>query len=448
MRLPGVGTLALSLTAAKLALATLAYGVMVFLAAQGAAQWQVSVVAATTYLSAVLFGIQGGLLADAVPKRLAIAAAYAAIGVACVILPWMFGTGVGQLLVLMFLASALMQVIIPALKAAVALVAEAGAVATVSADVYLVGSIASSFGASLLAPVIIKISGIEVLLGVVAAVLMVGSVISLRLPRDGATKSFRRAIAGIDWQPAAFSVQRTADWYLAHRASAALILVGSIAVALYEAFNTLIPVYVRDVLGSDPTNAVYIFAPSGIGFLAGVLLTPWLIGKVGPRRLATMSVTIMSVSMVMFGLIDLVAPLLAPLSPLRLVEWALDISINQKVLAAGVISIPANFGSAATGAAVQTYINVRVPVSEQGAAYGQQEVQENLLTLVLVLSLGIISTFTGARFVFVLAPVVAFLVIMLLIRYSLRLTRNPVHRGDAWRDLMGRDAPSDSNGDM
>ncbi len=441
MRLPGVGNLALSLTAAKLALATLAYGVMVFLAAEGAAQWQVSVVAATTYLSAVLFGIQGGLLADAMPKRVVIAGAYAAIGVACVVLPWMFGVGVGQLLVLMFLASALMQVIVPALKSAVALVANAEMVPTVSADVYLVGSIASSFGASLLAPVIIKISGIDVLLGIVAVVLLLGAVVSLRLPGDGASQSLRDAAQAIDWRPTAFSMQRTATWYLAHRATAAMVLVGGIAVALYEAFNTLIPVYVRDVLDSDPTNSVYIFAPSGIGFLAGVLLTPWLIARIGPRRLATMSVTIMAVSMVLFGLIDLVAPVLAPLSPLRLVEWVFDVSINQKVLAAGVISIPANFGSAATGAAVQTFINVRVPVAEQGAAYGWQEVQENLLTLVLVLMLGGISTFTGARFVFVLAPVVAFFTIMMLIRYSLRQAHEPVVTGAAWRELMGRDDP-------
>jgi hypothetical protein len=59
-RQPDIRRLAESRGASRLAGATVSYGTMVYLAAEGAAQWQISLIAASTYLSAVLFGVQGG----------------------------------------------------------------------------------------------------------------------------------------------------------------------------------------------------------------------------------------------------------------------------------------------------------------------------------------------------------------------------------------------------
>src|SRR6476659_1217294 len=66
---PPVRVVAVSRFASKMAGSTLSYGVMVFLATAGASQFQVSLASSAGYLAALLFGLQGGMLADSAPKR-------------------------------------------------------------------------------------------------------------------------------------------------------------------------------------------------------------------------------------------------------------------------------------------------------------------------------------------------------------------------------------------
>ena len=76
---------------------------------------------------------------------------------------------------------------------------------------------------------------------------------------------------------------------MAHRPVASMVLVRILCAALFEGFNSLIPVYVREVLHEDPANSIYIFAPAGIGYLIGAVGGPWLIHWFGERKLAIIS---------------------------------------------------------------------------------------------------------------------------------------------------------------
>ncbi len=441
-RQPEVRNLAQSHGAARLAMATVSYGTMVSLASHGAAQWEISLVSASTYLSAVLFGVQGGILADSLSKRVSIAGGYIVIAALYLALPVMFGAGIGQLLIVMFLSSAVMQVVSPSLKSAVALVSKPRDVAVVATSVSMISSIASALGSSFLAPVLIKVTSLNVLLVVASLILAVGAWETLKLPKTEHGAALRDAVRQVGWREHMFSLRRMAVWLVNYRWVGVLLLVGAIAVSLNEALNTLIPLYVRHVLDSDPTNTVYIFAPAGIGYLAGMLLTPLLIDRIGSRKLALISVFIMSGSMILLGLIDIVTPFVAPFSPLRLVGALFDQHINDKVLAASTIAMPANFGSTAAGSSVQTFINRRVPLAQQGATFGVQEVLENSATLVLILLAGVISGLVGPRLVFVVAPIVAFALVLWLIVYSFRVAAHQQIRvSDAWHELTNSDDP-------
>jgi MFS family permease len=196
------------------------------------------------------------------------------------------------------------------------------------------------------------------------------------------------------------------------------------------------------VLHENPANSVYIFAPASIGLLVGTLIAPRLIAKVGERRVATSSVVLMCGGMVLLGLIDVVAPVLAPISPLRVVEL-LGVSLNDRVLAASVISIPLNFGSTSCGASVTNFINRLVPVVNQGATFGLQEVQKNLLSLVAVITLGGIADIVGAQPVMVIAPVFVVGLVLWLLRYSYRyVLHTRLSPREAWELL--RTEPSES----
>jgi hypothetical protein len=127
----------------------------------------------------------------------------------------------------------------------------------------------------------------------------------------------------------------------------------------------------------------------------------------------------MVAGMICFGIIDVVAPFVAWANPLRLLEL-FGVELTQLVLAAGVIAAPTNFGSVVTGAAVQTYVNRRVPPVAQGATFGVEEMLENLLTLFAVLLVGLVATLVGSQAVMIVAPAIILALILYFIRSSYR----------------------------
>jgi MFS family permease len=421
-----VQTLIYAKNVQKLGIATLSYGASIYLADTGASQFQVSLVACTGYVAALLFGFQGGTIVDSVPKRTAMALAYAAMAILCFVVPAIFGTDVPDLVFLAFLVAVLGTVTGPSIKAAVALVATPAAMATVASVLNLFGSFGSAIGQAFAAPILMKVWGIDGVMYGAGVILFTGAVWSLKVPKEEARSSVGHALHEVDWKPRALDLRGIARWVMDTRRVATIVLVGAVVVALGETVGSLIPVYVRDVLGADPTYAVFIFAPAGIGYLAGMFTAPWAIARWGARRFGFGALLIMAVGVMLFGLVDLVAPILGPISPTRLFELLPNVDLSNEMLAAGFIALPANYGSTATGAAVQVFINEKVPLVRQGGVFGMEKVIENALTIVAILSLGAIATWLGSEIVFIVAPLVVFSFIVWLIRYSYRRAGQPI----------------------
>jgi hypothetical protein len=109
---------------------------------------------------------------------------------------------------------------------------------------------------------------------------------------------------------------------------------------------------------------------------------------------------------------------------------------SDLVLAAGVIVIPANFGSTAASQSVQVYINRHVPVVEQGGMFGLQQVQQNAFNLASVFLLGVVATVVGPEKVFFVAPLVVGAAVLMMVRYSFKHAgQTRVARGEAARFL-------------
>ncbi len=421
LHVPEVRTLAIARFATSLGLSALAYGVMVYLATTGSSQVIISVVGAVRFLSALLFGLGGGLLAEAISNRSALVTTYGLQAAACFIVPTLWGTSISSLLMLIFLETTIGQLGIPAFKSATAEITTPARVAVVAAIFTTVGGIGSAMGTAFLAPVLINISTMYAVIYVCGAVLALSAVQAWRLPGDEATTPLMQALRAVNWRDSLPSPPRTAAWILENRRFAAMILVGGMAVALYEGMNSLMPIYVRDVLGADPINTVFIIAPGAFGFLAGSALGPWLMDHRGERALVIYALAILSLGLVLFGLIEQVTPFLAPISPLRLLEL-FGVPLSPQMYAAGLISILTMFGATAAGAGVQTYVNRYVMLTRQAATFGMQELLDNALVVVTLLALGGVATVVGPRVVFLLAsPLLVFLVIW-LIRLSFRIS--------------------------
>jgi MFS family permease len=369
--------------------------------------------------------LQGGLLADSRPKRQVLMLGFGIQAVLCFVTPFTIGTDVGDLLFVIFVTSAISQVVTPGMKSIVAIVATPAEMATTSALVNIVGSLGSAVGSAFIAPLLIKTSGIEAILLVTGVLYLLSAIRIYKLPtseKRGRLKEQTKSLREVDWRPRALSLRYNAEWIMANRPVASMLLVGGLSGALYQGINTLFPVYVREVLHADPTNSIYIFAPSGVGYLIGAFGSPYFIRWLGERRVAVWSLVLMAIGMVLLGFIDVFAPWLAVVSPLRIVNLFADPPLSELVLAAGVAAMPANLGSTAASQAVQVYINRNVPVRTQGGIFGLGEVQENALNLTSIFLLGLVATVTGPQYVFIVAPLVVGTIVMGLLGYAFRTT--------------------------
>ena len=430
---PGIKELVLARASSKLAIALLSYGGMVFLARQGASDLAVVAVSASGYLAALLFALQGGTLADILPKRWALFSGMLLQAILCFIFPTVFGADVLPLIALLFVISAISQVTTPAMKSAVMLVTTMAEVVAVSALIGLLGSIGSAIGSTFLAPLIVRYAGIQMVMYVAGVVLLIAALKSLELPSDA---GLPRAQRDRVFREAVMTPRRLATWAGGMPGVASMVMLGALVVALYEGINSLLPVYVRDVLHADPVMSVYIFAPAGVGFLVGTLLTPPTIKAVGERVVAAISFLLIAGGAVMLGSIHEVAHWVAPYSPLRIVE-PFGVSLSDPILAAGVIVIPANLGSTMAAGTVQAFINKFVPLDRQGRTFGMQEVLEQAVTIVTLLVLGGVSTLIGARVVFLVAPLVVVTFGVVFIRYSYRsIGQNPPRTLEATQALV------------
>ena len=160
-----------------------------------------------------------------------------------------------------------------------------------------------------------------------------------------------------------------------------------------------------------------------------------------PQVVVSLALMLLSLGFVLFGLIDVVAPILAPFSPLRLLGL-FGIALSPEMEAAGLISIFTALGSTGAGAAVQTYVNRYVLLARQATTFGMQEVLDNALTLLAVIGLGLLTTVLGPRLVFVVAPPLIIAIVVWLIRLCFRVTdQDPPQARRILRALLqtGRD---------
>ncbi len=352
-------------------------------------------------------------MADALPRRIALVLGYVGQAALCIVVPLLFGTEYVPLLLLVFALSTLNQLIGPTEKAVIPLVASREQISTAAATISLASSIATGVGTAAVAPVIMKLFGLTPMLYVSAFFLLFAAVRAFALPIRKHI-GVREALQRLDLSELDIGFRKAVSWLAGWPAVTTMIMVGLIVSILSMISETLGPNYVGDVLGEDPTNAVYVFAPAGIGAVVALLMAPWLVDRFGERWTALTAVLLMTAALFTMAFIDVLAPVLAPFSPLRLVEL-LGVELSDKMLAAAFVSMFTGFAVSASSVAVQTYVNRRVPMLFQGRVFGLQSVFANAAALVPMLLLGMLANLTSIEVILFFTPVVAFVAVVGLI---------------------------------
>lgn len=373
----------------------IAYGALVAVARQGGSALDLALLGAAAMLPPAILGVYGGMVADALPQRLALAAVYNLQALLCFLTPSLLGTDLGAMLFLLFAVSALGQVSGPTESAALPLVARRTELASAAAAVSLASTLGTAFGTALLAPVIVKAAGVRPVLYLSGVLLIVAASRVFDLPGSRERQTIPH--------PSLPRLLDTLRWFLAQPAVTTMVFLAVLAGTASIAVQTLAPVYVREVLGEDPAHAVYVFAPSALGLLAALFLTPRLIDRLGERSGALLGFSCVGLALLGLGFVGELADVIDVANPFRLLAL-LGIERGQDLRAAALLAALLGLGLALTAISVQTYVNRRVPLTHQGRAFAMQSSLKNATAVVPLLGLGAAAASVGVESVLRFTP--------------------------------------------
>jgi MFS family permease len=189
-------------------------------------------------------------------------------------------------------------------------------------------------------------------------------------------------------------------------------------------FGLLVPRFVLDVLDIDPKNAVFVFAPIGIGAVLGLRSLPWFTRTFRKSEVVTIGLFGIFGALIALGSVEFIARAVEQSRAGEIINEIEKprfgtLTLSVLVLLTMVISVPIGFFYALVNAPAQTIIHERAPAAMRGRYFGTQLMLANLSSLVLLLVVGVLIDLTSViAVVFMYAPVVLAVAI-----YGLYITR-------------------------
>jgi MFS family permease len=422
----------------------LAYGALIAVMRRGGSALDAALLGVAALVPAAVLGLYGGAVADALPKRVALAAVYNLQALLCFFIPLFAGTDLPAMMLLLFMVNALGQVSGPSESAVVPLIASREQLATAASLVNLASSAGTAFGTALLAPVIVRLFGVTAMLYVSGALLLLAATRIFDLP----THEEREGPVRLRVPQA--RVRNALTWLIREPAVGTMIIVAVLAGTANVVIQILAPRYVQSALHVDPADAVYVFGPSVAGLLAALVTGPSLIRRHGERVAAIAGFSVTAATLVALGMIGPVSGVVDAVNPLR----GLDVTgfaLSERLRTAALLALPLGFGVTLTTTSVQTYLNRRVPHAYQGRAFALQSTLKNGAAIIPLLTLGAAATAFGVERVLLASPFALFGLALGLVLLSARLSGMPPKRGlqvlaSFWEEPVDGAAPQPAAG--
>lgn len=307
----------------------------------------------------ILFGLPAGIVADQFPLR----------GILTTVNLLRFGFVVVLLanppdLAGIFAATlglwTLQQFQSPAESAALAQLVAPGRLTEAQSLFNLAGVVAQVLGLVILAPLLLRTTGVEALFAVCAGLFCLSAaLIRLMPPLDGHVSA--RSSRGLpDTLREGFRGIRSDS--LTIRAMASDILVG----VGMSALLVIMPLFLRRVLGTGADNTVFVFAPAAFGVVAGLRLAHPLGRAVGDQRVATGAMLGFAATVGALAFVADLRHLANETLGLPLDVLADIVRIPSLVLLTMLISVPAGCFSAMVGVASRSLLLVHTPPERRG----------------------------------------------------------------------------------
>jgi MFS family permease len=374
----------------------LAFGALVAVAREGGSAVEVALVGVAALLPPALLGLYGGAIADTLPVRVALAGAYGGQALLCLLVPWLFGTGLGTVLVLLFLVNALGQVSGPTESSVLPLVANEAELASAASLINLASAAGGAFGMALLAPVLVRASGVGAVFVLSGLLLLLAASRVFDLPVGD--KAWKLRVA-----PPNVRLRAAVRWLVRHPAVGTMIVLSVLAGTVNIVLQTLAPRYVEEALHADAANTAYVFAPTAVGLVVALVSAPAVIRMWGERYAAIAGLALAAASLFLLGDVDDLARAVDPVNPIRLAS-VFGLHLSRPLRTAGFLAMPLAFGVSMTATSVQTYINRRVPLAYQGRTFAMQSALRNGSAVFPLLLLGAAAAQFGVEPVLLVTP--------------------------------------------
>src|ERR1700674_1976082 len=391
----------------------LKYGALVAVTRSSGSSIDAVLIGVASLLPPTLLGLYGGAVADAFPKRVALAIIYLLQGGLCFVVPTFLGTNLGAVIALIFALNVLGEVSTPDEQSVAPLVASDEQPASATSLLSLASNIGTAVGTALLAPILLRVVDVQAVFWAAGTMLLLasGRIWQVRSARDLKATGYHRP---------SLNVREILGWLADEPAVATMMMVGVLAGTATVVLQTLAPRYVQSVLGLDPAEAVYVFAPTSIGLVLALAATPGLMRRFGERRTALIGFMITATSLFLLGLVrHHLVVIVDPVNPFRLLGTA-GLHLGGPLRTASFLVMPLGFGVAATTMSVQTFINRRVPLAHQGRMFALQSTVKNGVTIVPLVTLGIAASVAGVDTVLIASPLLLFALAFLLVFLSER----------------------------
>ena len=409
-----------------------------------------SLIGLASLIPGVIFALYGGAISDSMPKRVALALAYTAMAVTCVVLPTVFDDSVFMYFMLVFIVISLGQITSPAEQTLLPMVNTEEQLATANSVMGMVSSIGTTVGTAIMAPILLLTWGTDAVFYTAAVLLLIAMtrIFQVDSPQD-VERGKRRKPPG--------NFTTAARWLLNNPSILTMIGVSAIGGMGYQIMSTLAPTYVYEVLDLDPAKTIYVMGVAGFGMLLSLFFVPPLIARTSERKVAGAGFLMLTAGIVGLGLVN--SGIIDFLTPINPVHW-LDklfrrVELTEATELAVLVSFPAGFGMGFVDNSVKTFINRRVRTTDQGRTFAIRNLSESALTIGPLLAVAAIATATSVSAVFVVMPLIFYVAVMALLQMSIRLGSEipPERRGTVktfWEEtdteeITRMDAPSEGD---
>ena len=305
---------------------------------------------------------------------------------------------------------------------------------------------ASQFGGMVfLAPIFLKAFGSDALFVFTAALFLIAGGLARSLPQiergQGAEAPEQEAFL----KTAPSEMIRALRLLRSDRAS--LLAMGQLTLSssLVLLFAVLVPRFMQEVLRIRADDAVYVFAPTGIGAVLGLRLLPWLAGRIGKNRIVAFSLVGLAASLVGLGMLESIADLLERTESMNPFGRERLSGLSLLVALAMLFAGPLGFFYAMVNAPAQTVLHERAPPEMRGRVFGAQLALASMTAIIPLLLVGAVADLYGVSAVLlaiaVVAATVAALSILLPRRRADVLKRGKGLPAAIWRRFNAKRMP-------